>query len=165
MADLAELQQKQADAARFAMRMTEEKDPERLKQMAEELKARCDELARMAKSIEAALTPAAGTGAETTVLLTPAQRERIAQQTGVGIEAVTLRDTKDRQWSKTMPKADPREIEKAAAIQAAEARLKAETRTQVEKIIRELEKLNVPELAETIAELKGDPTLGLSGKK
>jgi len=41
-----------------------------------------------------------------------------------------------------------------AARQAAASRLKAETRTRMEKIIRELEKLEVPELAETISDLR-----------
>ena len=47
-----------------------------------------------------------------------------------------------------------------AARQAAASRLKSETRERVEKIVRELEKLDVPELAETIAALRRDPTLG-----
>jgi hypothetical protein len=74
---------------------------------------------------------------------------------------VTLRDTAARPWSKQMAAADPREIEAMAAKEAAASRLKAETRDRVEKIVRELEKLDVPELADTIAELRRDPTLGL----
>jgi hypothetical protein len=35
----------------------------------------------------------------------------------------------------------------------------------VEKIIKQLEALNVPEIADQIAELKRDPTLGLAKKK
>ena len=165
MSSLSELERKQADAAKFAMKMVEEKDPEKLKEMAEQLQARCKELEKMAKGLEAAYTPQGPTGPETRVLLTPAQRERIVEQTGVGVEVVTLRDTSERTWSKQMPSVEPREIEKMAARQAAESRLRSETRTQVEKIIKELEKLNVPELAETIAELKRDPTLGLSKPK
>ena len=45
MAELAELQGKHADAARFAAGMVEEKDPQRLQQMAEQLQMRLDELA------------------------------------------------------------------------------------------------------------------------
>src|SRR6267142_466876 len=105
MADLAELQRKHADAARFA----------------------------------------AG----------------IAEETGVGIEAVTLRDTPERSWSSQMPAVEPRQVEAMAAREAAASRLRSETRAQVEKIVRELEKLDVPELAETIAQLRRDTTLGL----
>jgi hypothetical protein len=153
MADLAELLKKQADAARFAARMAEEKDPQRLQEMAEQVQARCAELARTARALEAQFAPAA-TGNETRVALTPEQRQRVAEQTGVGIEVVTLRDTADRPWSRQMAHVSPREIEAMAAKQAAASRLKAETRKQVEQIIRELEKLELPELAETIAGLR-----------
>jgi hypothetical protein len=154
MSGLGELQKKQAEAASFALRMAEEKDPERLKAMAEQLQASCAELGKMAKALEAALAPAGGSGAETRVLLTAEQRKRIADQTGVGVEVVTLRDTGERAWSKSMVGVEPREIEAMAARQAAASRLKAETRTRMEKIIGELEKLEVPELAETISDLR-----------
>jgi chromosome segregation ATPase len=102
-------------------------------------------------------------GPETRVALTPEQRKRIAEQTGVGVEVVTLRDAPGRTWSRQMSGAQPRDIEAAAAQHAARSRLIAETRSRVEKIIRELEQLEVPELADTIAELRRDPSLGLSG--
>jgi hypothetical protein len=164
MADLEELQRKQADAAKFAMKMVDEKDPERLKEMAEQLQARCKELAKMAHGIEAAFTPPGGEGEEVRVMLTPAQKARIAEQTGVGVEVVTLRDSKQRMWSKDMPRIEPREIEKMAAKQAAASRLQSETRDQVEKIIKQLKALNVPELEDTIRDLEKDPTLGLARK-
>ena len=154
MSDLGELQKKQDEAASFALRMAEEKDPERLKAMAEQLQARCAELGKMAKALEAALAPAGTDGVETRVLLTAEQRKRIADQTGVGVEVVTLRDTSDRAWSTSMGSVHPREIEAMAARQATASRLKAETRARVEQIIRELEKLESPELADTIAELR-----------
>jgi hypothetical protein len=161
MSDLAELQRKQADAARFAESMAGEKDPKRLEEMAEQLQKKCAELGRMARAIEAAMTPAGGSGVETRVTLSSEQRKRITEQTGAAVEAVTLRDTAERRYSKLMPAVDPREIELMAAKDAAASRLRAETRAQVEKIIRELEKLDVPELAETITRLRRDPTLGL----
>ena len=164
MADLDDLQRKQADVAKFAMKMVDEKDPERLKEMAAEVQARCQELEKMARGIEAAFTPPLSEGEEVRVMLTPAQKARITEQTGVGVEVVTLRDTKQRMWSKDMPRIEPREIEKMAAKQAAESKLIIETRSQVEKIIKQLEALNVPEIAETIAELKKDPTLGRARK-
>jgi len=154
MGDLAILQEKQAEAARFATEMADEKDPQRLQQMAEQLRARCAELGRMAKALEAAVLPAGAPGTETRVALTAEQRKRIAEQTGAAVETVTLQDTADRAWSKEMPKVEPREVEAMAARQAAASRLRAETRAQAEKIIRELEKLDVPELAETIAGLR-----------
>ena len=164
MADLDDLQRKQADVAKFAMKMVDEKDPERLKEMAAQVQARCQELEKMARGIEAAFTPPLSKGEEVRVMLTPAQKARITEQTGVGVEVVTLRDSKQRMWSKDMPRIEPREIEKMAAKQAAESKLISETRSQVEKIIKQLEALNVPEIAETIAELKKDPTLGRARK-
>jgi len=163
MADLADLQSKHADAARFAAGMAEEKDPQRLQQMAEQLQARCAELGRMARALEAAATPERAAGGEVRVVLTPEQRQRIAGQTGAGIEAVTLHDSPERPWSRQMSAVEPRLVEAMAAREAAASRLRAETRAQVEKIVRELEKLDVPELAETIAQLRRDPTLGLPG--
>jgi hypothetical protein len=154
MSSLVELQKKQAETASFALRMAEEKDPEQLKAMAEQVQARCAELGRMAKALEAAFTTSTAGGVETRVVLTPEQRQRVAAQTGVGVELVTLRDTSERAWSKGMGSVEPREIEAMAARQAAASRLQSETRAQVEKIIQELEKLDVPELAGTIADLR-----------
>jgi hypothetical protein len=156
MGDLATLQEKQAEAARFATDMAAEKDPQRLQQMAEQLQARCEELGRMAEALEAAVMPGGASGTETRVALTAEQRQRIAEQTGAAVETVTLQDTPDRAWSKEMPRVDPREVEAMTARQAAASRLRAETRAQAENIVRELENLNVPELAETIAQLRRD---------
>jgi hypothetical protein len=167
MADLDEIKKKQADAARYAMRMTEEKDPKRLLEMAEEMQKRAAELGKMAKAMEAALTPDYGGGAEVQVKLTPEQKARVTEQTGAGIEVVTLRESKKRVWSQDFAagKVEPREVEKEAAREGARLRTISETRKNVEKIIKELEKLDVPELKETIADLKRDPTLGVGKKK
>ncbi len=162
---LEDLQKKQAEAAQFAMKMVKEKDPKVLQEMAEALQAKCAGLLNIAKSLAAAWPQAAETGPETVVKLTPAQRERIVEQTKVGLESVTLRDTQKMQWSKKMGSITPREVEAAAAKEAAQLRLISETRTQVEKIVKELKKLNVPELADAIAEMERDPTLGLSKKR
>lgn len=167
MADLDDLQRKQADAAKYAMKMLDAKDdPERLKEMTEELQERCKALEKMAKGIEAAMTPQEATGQQVLVRLTDDQKKRITEQTGVGIEVVTLHDTKKKMWSRDLPlgKVEPREIEKMAAQEAAKSRLISETRGQVEKIIKQLKALNVPEIEEQIAQLEKDPTLGL-GKK
>jgi hypothetical protein len=165
MADFEEIQRKHAEAAGFAMKMVDEKDPEKLKEMAEQLQQKCAALAKMAKGLEAALTPPGPTGPEVRVMLTAEQRARVAEATGVGVEMVTVHDSPQKVWSKEMPRLRPGEIEKLAAKQATASRLQSETRKAVEKIIKDLEKLNVPELAETIADLKKDPTLGLAKKQ
>lgn len=160
MSDLAELQRKQAETARQAMRVGEETDPQRILELAAEVQRSAQDLEKMARSIEARFAAPAGGGEEVRVVLTPEQRARIAGQTGVGIETVTLHDTPQKSWSAEMRHVEPRVIEREAAKEAARVRLVSETRTQVERIIRQLEALEVPELAETIAELKRDPTLG-----
>jgi hypothetical protein len=165
MSDMDDLERKQGDAAKLAMKMVDEKDPERLKEMAEQILEKTKELEKMARGMEAFYTPKGPSGEETYVVLTPEQRERIVETTGVGIEVVTLRDTPDVQWKKEMPKIEPRVIEKMAAKQAAESKLVSETRKAVEDVIQQLEKLNVPELQETIENLKRDPTLGRGKSK
>jgi hypothetical protein len=166
MADLAELQGKQAEAAQYATRIGEEQDPQRVLEMAAEMQKKAAELEKMGRGIERALTPVETTGAAVEVALTSEQKERVTRQTGVGLESVTVHDSKRRMWSRDLPlgKVDPREIEKEAAKEAARLRLISETRRQVEGIVQQLEALNVPELAETIAELRRDPTLGRGRK-
>lgn len=166
MADLEQLQQKQAEAARYAMRIAEERDPQRVLEMAAEMQAKAAELEKMGLALERALSPAGTVSGAVRVELTSEQKERVTAQTGVGLETVTLHDTKKRLWSRDLPlgKVDPREIEKEAAKEAARLKLLAETRRQVESIIRQLEALAVPELAETIAGLRRDPTLGRGRK-
>jgi len=167
MADLDELQKKQAEATKYAMRILEEKDPQRILEMAAEMQKKAAELEKMGRAIEAALTPDYGESKEVLVRLTPEQKDRITEQTGVGIEEVTLHDSKKRVWSQDFAsgKVEPREVEKEAAKEAARLRAIAETKKNVEHIIKELEKLDVPELKETLDELKRDPTLGRHKKK
>lgn len=166
MADLDEIQRKQADTLKLALKMVDEKDPERLKEMAEQILQKTQALEKSALGLAASVTPPdrGGGGEEVRVLLTFEQRERIAAQTGVGVEVVTLRDSGGSSWSAQMPTTEPQVIEKLAVNQAAAARLTMETRKQVEAIIKQLKALNVPELEETIRDLERDPTLG-RGKK
>lgn len=165
MANLDELQRKQADTVKLALQMVDEKDPERLQALADQVLAKTQALEKAALGLAAAATvPDRGGGERVRVLLTTEQRERIAGQTGVGVEAVTLQDSGGRSWSAEMPTTEPRVIEKLAAAQAAASRLTAETRKHVEGIIKQLKALDVPELEETIRELERDPTLG-QGKK
>ena len=164
---LEDLQRQQANAAKAAMKLTEETDPERILEMAGEIQARCKDLEKAAKALAATVAPQEPTGQEVRVTLTPDQKQRITEQTGVGVEVVTVYDSKKKMWSRDLPlgKIEPREIEKMAAQQAAQSKLISETRSQVEKIIKQLKALNVPEIADQIAELEKDPTLGLGKKK
>ena len=164
MADLEEILRKQAEAARLAEKLQGEKDPERILALAEQVLGKTRELEKMALGLAASVAPQDQGFGEVRVLLTPDQRKRIAEQTGVGIEAVTLRDTQGRSWNSEMPTVEPRVIEKLAAKEAAASRLTMETRSHVEKIVKQLKALNVPELEDTIRQLEKDPTLGLGRK-
>jgi hypothetical protein len=155
MADLAALLDAQARAARLAIEIGAERDLARIEELTARLQARCSELGAMTRALVAELAPPAS-GPETQVVLTAGQRQRVVEQTGVGVEVVTLKDEPGRAWSRQMPRVDPREVEAAAARAAASARLRAETRKHVAGIVRELEKLRSPELAETIAALRRD---------
>jgi hypothetical protein len=167
MADLADIERKQAEMVKAAMKITEEKDPEKILEMAAQVQKMGVALEKMARGLEAALSPPEAQGQEVVVRLTPDQKQRVTEQTGVGVEVVTLHDTKKRVWSHELSigKVTPAEIEKEAAKEAGRLRLISETKTQVEKIIKQLEALNVPELKETLDELRKDPTLGRGKKK
>jgi len=164
MSSLEDLEKKQADTAKYAKKMLDEKDPQALLEMAAKMAEKSGELLKMAKSIEATLAPKENQGPEVRVVLTPDQKARVAEATGVGVEVVVLHDTAKKPWSKEMPKIGPEVIERLAAQQAAESKLVSETRKEVEKVIKKLKSLNVPEIADAIAELERDPTL-VRGKK
>ncbi len=167
MADLAEIERKQAAMVKAAMKIAEEKDPEKILEMAAEVQKMGVELEKAARAFEAAMTPPESTGPEVVVKLTPEQKQRVTEQTGVGVEVVTLHDSKKRVWSHELSigKVEPREIEKEAAKEAARLRLISDTKTAVEKIIKQLESYDVPELKPYIDELRKDPTLGRGKKK
>src|SRR5947209_4721959 len=141
MSDMDSILKKQQECTHFALKMCDEKDPDKILEMAATFQKKAAELEKMAKAFEAAVLANApkGTGKETVVILTPDQRARITEQTGVGLETVTLRDTGEKMWSKEIAYAEPAEIEKEAIRQAAETVLTIETKKQVEKIIKQLE--------------------------
>jgi hypothetical protein len=158
MSDLDDLQRKQADLARSAAKMANEKDPDALLKLAESIQERAAGLERMAKNIAAAATPGAGnTGPSTTVVLTRDQRERIAEATGIGLETVTVHDTRELKFSKDMSKIRPGAIEKLATLQAGQMKLEVEVKAAVEKLLKKLRSYERPELQETIDELARDP--------
>jgi hypothetical protein len=157
---LDDLQRKQGEAAKLAMRMTEEKDPEKLAEMAKAVLEQTKDLERMARNIGAAALGGLPVGGkETRVVLTPEQKERLVEQTGVGLDAVVLEDEPTRKWSKDIATARPHEVERMAARATAAIRLQTETKKAIEGVIQQLEALEVPELKETIDELRAHPAL------
>jgi hypothetical protein len=164
---LEDIQKKQAEVTRAAMAIAEEKDPEKILEMAAKVQKQALELEKMCRALEAAMTPPDFQGKETTVKLTADQKQRITEQTGVGIEVVTVYDNRKKVWSRELPlgRVEPREIEKEALKEAARLKAISVTKTQVEGIIKQLKAVNVPELADFIAELERDPTMGRHKKK
>src|SRR5436309_7699536 len=107
---LEDIQKKQAAMARKAASLVDEKDPEKILEVAAKLQADALDLEKACRNLEAALLPPDFEGKETVVKLTPDQKARITEQTGVGIEVVHLHDSKKRVWSHelTVGKVSPR---------------------------------------------------------
>jgi len=164
---LEDIQKRQAKLAHKAASLADEKDPQKILDVAAELQAECADLEKAARNLEKALMPPDFEGKGTVVKLTADQRRRITEQTGVGLEEVTVHDSRKKVWSQELPRGtvEPREIEAEAAREAARLRRISMTKESVEKIVKDLKALNVPELADYIAQLEKDPTLGLAGKK
>ena len=162
MASLEEIEQKQKDIQPLLKQIQEEKDPKEIVKLAEKIKERTDALEKMAKKLEADLLANTGQNmeGETRVVLTKDQKERITAATGVGLESIVIRGDADF-WGKKMPDTQKRVIETLALKEASERALERETRKQVEKILKELKKIEdpVPELQELIAQIEADPLL------
>jgi hypothetical protein len=166
MSDIEDLQKKQAALAREAMKMVEEKDGEKIVEMAAAFALKAAEFEKSAINLSKSIEEQSGTsGPGTTVVLTREQRARIEEATGVGMETVTVHDNKARRFSKEMTKVERREIEKEAMNQAAQIALEIKTRDAVQKVLKELRALERPELKEYIDTLTKDPLLPMRKKK
>ena len=159
MASLEEVMSRQPRMVKAATAMKELQDPQEILDAAAKLKEMGKELEKAAKSLEAQY--AGVSGPEERVVLTPDQRERIATGTGVALEMVTVQDDKNATFRRAMPTTDRATIERLAARQAAEITIKKAKEEAVQKLIKALEKLGVPELEPVIAAIRKDPTLKL----
>ncbi|HUJ28410.1 MAG TPA: hypothetical protein VLW85_20455, partial [Myxococcales bacterium] len=161
------IQKRQAKLAHKAASLADEKDPQKILDVAKELQEECADLEKAARNLEKSIMPPDFQGKGTVVKLTADQRQRITEQTGIGLEEVTVHDSRKKVWSQELPRGtvEPREIEAEAAREAARLKRIAMTKEGVEKAIKQLKAFNVPELDDFIQQLEKDPTLGLGGKK
>jgi hypothetical protein len=156
MSTMDEVISKQERATKAAIALSKKTDPEELRAGAEKLKEMTDDLEKACKRLQAEF--AGGTGHEERVVLTPDQRERLAESTGVPMDMLVVQD-RDGSFGRRMPTTDRATIERMAALQAAAITEKKAKTAAVEKLIKQLEKLEVPELQPIIDSIRKDPTL------
>ncbi len=152
MSSMDEVMSRHQKMVKAATAMKDLKDPQEILDAAAKLQEMGKELEKAAKKLEAQY--AGVSGPEERVILTPDQRERIATGTGVALEMVTVQDDKNATFRRAMPTTDRATIERLAARQAAEITIKKAKEEAVQKLIKALEKLAVPEAR---AGDRGDP--------
>ena len=158
MASAEELLSKQQRTVKAALALQEIKDPEELLKAAAKVGEMAKDLEAAGKRFEAQFVQPGGP--EERVVLTAEQRERLAEVTGVAMDMLVVRDPTGA-FAHAMPTTDRATIERMAARQAAEIAVRKARDTAIEKLIKELEKLDVPELIPVIEAIKKDPTLKL----
>jgi hypothetical protein len=156
MSTMDEVISKQERATKAAVALSKKTDPEELRAGAEKLKEMTDDLEKACKRLQAEFGGA--TGHEERVVLTPDQRERLAESTGVPMDMLVVQD-RDGSFGRRMPTTDKATIERMAALQATAIAEKKARTAAIDKVIKQLEKLDVPELQPIIDSMRKDPTL------
>jgi hypothetical protein len=163
MSSAEEVISKQQRLVKAALALEEKKnDPKALLEAAAKVAEMGKELEKSAKRLEAEFAGTAGP--EERVVLLPDQRQRLAEVTGVAMDMLVVTD-RDGAFARAMPTTDRATIERMAARQAAEIAIKKAKQGAIDNLVKELEKLGVPELEPVIAAIKADPTLKLLVKQ
>ena len=161
MADtkLDDLLAKQKAMSDLAESLAGETNVERIQSVAVELARRGEELEQMARAVEASTRGEAPRG-YTEVVLTPAQRDRIREKTGVSLESIRIPDAAGVS-ARVMPLTDPRIIETQAVREAESIRAgreaDAQMRAQLAEVIGAIEAVGNPALSEQLEKMKADP--------
>ena len=164
-AKLEELVARQQAMIELAASLQGEKDPGRIQAVAERLRELGAELQALALTFETH-TP----DAFTEVVLTEAQRKRIADETGVHLETLIVRD-EGGVATRTMPITDPRLIEYHALQEARRRQIGAEAdarlRAELDASLAAIERQGTPAVRDQLDALKRDPNFlgGLLHKK
>jgi hypothetical protein len=154
---LEEVLAKQAKAAAAVEGLARfQDDPEALMKAVAQVSEQIADLAKSAERLNAELSLAGGP--EERVELTRDQRERIAEQTGVAMDLLVMRDP-DGSFAKMMPKAKKHEIERLAARQATEIAMAKAKEKAVDDLVRHLKSVDAPGMDEIIAAIRKDPSL------
>ena len=162
MSSAEDLMSKHERAVKAALALQKKTDPKELLEGAAKILEMTQELEAAGKRFEAQFGDLRGT--EERVVLTPEQRENIAESTGVAMEMLVVRD-RDGAFARAMPTTDRATIERMAARQAAAIASRKAKASAVESLVKQLEKLNEPSLEPVIAAIKEDPTLELLARQ
>jgi hypothetical protein len=159
---LAMLQDKQAEITATAERLVSESDPQRIQDLSAEIEKQANELQAMALALEAqekAKRPPSQRG-KAKVALTPDQKARILEKTGVEMEVLVL-DDDDGIWARILPTSLPHVIEERALdwARSEQARriLEAESRAYLARLIAAIEAAGSDQLIEQLNRLRADP--------
>ncbi len=168
-----QLMKKQEAMAKRMIALSAEENAGNIVAVGAELQAEAAELEKLCMAFKAQEEAKAGPKTRqgiTTVVLTPAQRQRVLQETGVDMLEVDVRDDSSR-FVEGMPVTQPPSIEEIAlaeargrkALELAEEKARADANALFERAIG----LGVPGLAEQIERAKQDPNFlcGLFHKK
>ncbi len=167
-----DLMKKQQTMLDIMLRMPEERDSERITEMARQLEREAKELEALAKEFETQELAKAGPPPRGSleIVLTAAQRKRVLDETGVKMETLTVRD-ESGVLSKSMPFTDPKRIELMALAEARRRKMTTEgdaaMRAEVQNLLAEIEGQGTGEVRQMLEELKQDPNWlgGLLHKK
>jgi hypothetical protein len=163
--DIDELVAKQNALGPLAERMANEKDPDEILRLAAQLTAKAKELEKAALAIAAAATPPGprNVGGELRIQLTPDQRKRVAEQTGVGVETLELSGAEAQAWELKMQTMQKHIVERRALQIAANRIADAAMKKTVKDVIELMENIPDPpdEVKEAIQVLKEEGQPGL----
>ena len=156
---LAELQAKQEKLVKATAALANlADDPKALLERSAEIAEMAKEFQKAALRLSEELDPKGSGGREEVVVLTPDQRERVAQSTGVAMETLVVRDA-DGSFARAMPSQQKMVIERMAYRQATQLAAKKAKREAVEKLVKQLKKLDDPGLEDLIRSIEDDPSL------
>ena len=157
---LEDIEAKQKAITEDAKKMAKLTDPQEILDAAAKIVVKAKELERAALNLAAAATPPGprNEGGEVRVVLTPDQRKRIVEQTGVGLEVLTV-DRGAAALHARMPTMQKQLIERLALQEAAVHVVIRERRKAIAKLIKQLEAIEdkTPDMEEIIEQLKRDP--------
>jgi hypothetical protein len=136
MASLEDVERKQKAMQPLLEQIAQETNPDRVQELGKRIAEMANELGQMATGLEKAYARAAGDG-ETRVVLTKEQRQRVAEATGVALDALVLEGKET--WDPQMPKMSPATIERLAMASVAARKLDEEKRNAARAIVKQLE--------------------------
>src|SRR5712691_11429198 len=153
MASLEDIQRKQHELEQLAQQIAQEKDVQRIQEIAQRMQGAAQEVLRMGRALEASYAREEESG-ETRVVLTKGQRQRVAEATGVALDTLVLPGSES--WVARMPRTSPATIERLAMASVADRTFREAKRKQAEAILKELEAIPdpLPETKAAIAEFK-----------